>query len=318
MALPHMTQRGYSDAPHLFAVGRTFHGTTGDDVRNGTHHGDVFDYSQGGDDTLGGGKGDDVFEMGAEFTTADTINGGKGQDTLSLAGSYALTIGIGVLTSIETFHLTPAGGNYNLTLANGSVANGATITLDATALGIADSVRFFFGQSNATAHETGGDGNDILFGGAKNDTILGGKGNDFLIGLEGADRCIGGTGQDQINLGDAHQSTGLAHDTVVGFNATEDTFGLAAAVTDIDDAIDGGSLSKATFNHDLTDAVRGLLHKNHAIVFTPDAGDFAGHKILVVDQNGKAGYQAGHDCVFDLESPSHLGALSTANFEVSA
>jgi hypothetical protein len=56
------------------------------------------------------------------------------------------------------------------------------------------------------------------------------------------------------------------------------------------------------------------LHLGHAVLFTPDGGTLAGHTFLVVDVNGMAGYQAGEDYVFQLESASNLASLSTSNF----
>jgi hypothetical protein len=42
------------------------------------------------------------------------------------------------------------------------------------------------------------------------------------------------------------------------------------------------------------------------VLFTPDGGNLAGHTFLVVDVNGAAGYQAGQDYVFQLDSGTHL------------
>ncbi len=58
-----------------------FIGTIADDAQDGTDGDDIFDYSQGGNDTLSGLKGNDTFLMGAELTAADTIVGGRSGKT---------------------------------------------------------------------------------------------------------------------------------------------------------------------------------------------------------------------------------------------
>ena len=58
----------------------------------------------------------------------------------------------------------------------------------------------------------------------------------------------------------------------------------------------------------------GALGAHQAVLLTPNSGAFAGHVLLIVDVNGTVGYQGGHDLIIDLESPTHIGSFSAANF----
>jgi hypothetical protein len=52
---------------------------------------------------------------------------------------------------------------------------------------------------------------------------------------------------------------------------------------------------------------------NHALVVTANSGNLEGHQFLVVDMNGKAGYQA-KDMIFDLDGALHLSSLDVGDF----
>ena len=67
--------------------------------------------------------------------------------------------------------------------------------------------------------------------------------------------------------------------------------------------INTGTLSTASFDADLGAAVSGALGAGKAVLFTADAGSFAGRAFLVADGNGLAGYQAGEDYVIELIDP---------------
>ncbi len=54
------------------------------------------------------------------------------------------------------------------------------------------------------------------------------------------------------------------------------------------------------------------LGAHQAVLFTPDQGDLKNHVFLIVDANGTAGYQSGHDFVFELQGTS--GTLTTSDF----
>jgi Ca2+-binding RTX toxin-like protein len=186
----------------------------------------------------------------------------------------------------------------------------------------------FFGQDKEDRVH-GGDGNDVLdgkyqddrlYGGDGKDKIFGGIGNDhvadILNGGAGADRLDGGNGADTYQYKRASESTGKAFDTVIGFDfAAADVFDLKGALTGIDVKVNGGTLSKATINDDLEAAVGASeLGMEHAVLFKPDAGDYAGKTFLIVDLNGEAGYQANKDLVVLLSNPVNLNSLDTADF----
>jgi hypothetical protein len=148
----------------------------GSDTLTGGAKADVFDLSKGGSDTAHGGGGTDTFLLGAAFTSADTIDGGAGNDTVVLAGmgDDSINFTATTMTGVETLVLG-AGPFYTLTTNDATVATGATLTVNATALGAG--VPLLFNGS----HET--DGNFVFaFGGGYSafDTITGGAGNDTL------------------------------------------------------------------------------------------------------------------------------------------
>ncbi len=163
----------------------TFTGTSGDDSLQGTQAADFFNVYQGGNDTVSGLAGNDIFNFGAAFTAADTVDGGTGSDTVELKGDYttAVTLGATTLTSVEQIKAA-AGFNYDFVFNDVNVAAGATLTINAANLGGADSFTL------DGSHETdgyfrleGGAGNDVVSMGAAfraQDRFDGGSGNDVV------------------------------------------------------------------------------------------------------------------------------------------
>lgn len=292
----------------------------GNDHLTGGAQSDLLHIDSGGDDTVSGLDGDDTIFAGAAFGAADHIDGGAGTDTLELFGDYTGAVNMASLTlrNVEIIKLD-AGFNYSLQMNDGNVAAGQTLTVDGSALGLADVLNFDGGlESDGTFSITGGLGRDELVGGALNDVIKGGGGNDDLVGLGGADTLNGGGGSDTYDYGAVSQSTGVAHDTIVAFDALHDGFALTTAVSAIDAGVTHGTLTTANFDVNLAAAIGAAqLAAGDAVLFTPDAGNFSGHTILVVDANGVAGYQAGLDYVFDVTGAINLGSLSTSDFTIS-
>ncbi|HEX8308136.1 MAG TPA: Calx-beta domain-containing protein, partial [Allosphingosinicella sp.] len=175
----------------------------------GTPQADFFDLSQGGDDTVSGLGGNDVFLFGGAMTSADKVDGGEGTDQIALQGDYSggLTFGSEVV-SIENLGILPgndtrfgdAGANfydYNLTLLDVNVASGVQMIIDANRLRVGEDFTF-----NGSA-ET--DGSFFIYGGGGTDNLTGGAKNDvFLFGAQGqwgsTDRLDGGGGIDQLAL----------------------------------------------------------------------------------------------------------------------
>lgn len=78
-------------------------------------------------------------------------------------------------------------------------------------------------------------------------------------------------------------------------------------------AVTSGSLSEAKFDDDLSAALGGL-GAGQAVLFAPDAGDYAGGIFLVVDGNGVAGYQEGEDYVFGIAGSSLADLTGPTDF----
>jgi Ca2+-binding RTX toxin-like protein len=164
-----------------------------------------------------GSAQNDTFNMGATFTVADQIDGGDGTDTVNLDGDYtggnALVFTPTTMTNVE--YLVLAGGHsYDMTTDDANVTSGATLTVDASTLGAADTLTF-----DGSA-ET--DGSFDLIGGAGDDVLTGGAGNDgFNLTQGGNDTAHGGAGNDTFSFGAAF----TAADTVDG-GANSDTISL--------------------------------------------------------------------------------------------
>ena len=163
-----------------------------------------------------GGVGDDVVYFGDNFDSNERIDGGGGSNSLQLVGDYSrgLSFTAAMLSNFQSMTLEP-GYDYKLTMNDGNVAAGQTLTVDAGGLAAANSVIF------NGSHETDGSyyfydgaGNDVLIGGAQDDHLSGaGGGIDKLYGnggddrfqmggaLTSADHIDGGTGADEVDLG---------------------------------------------------------------------------------------------------------------------
>jgi VCBS repeat-containing protein len=288
----------------------------GNDVLTGGAGADSFRLKAGGNDTAHGGGGNDTFYFRGAFTAADQVDGGTGVDVLSLNGDYSggVTFNATTLTNVEKIILS-TGHSYSLTLNDGNVAAGQSLTINGSALGAGDHLNFDgSAESDGTFAILGGAGNDTLTGGAGNDAILAGNGTNTITGGGGQDILTGGSGADTFVYNTVSESTSTTHDIVKGFDATTDFFDVSVAVTGVDATVASGTLRSAHFDADLAAAIgAGQLAADHAVLFTPNAGAFAGHTILVVDVNGTAGYQAGQDLVIDLQNAVNV-SLSTGNF----
>jgi Ca2+-binding RTX toxin-like protein len=295
-----------------------FIGTSGNNTQNGTNNRDVFDYSQGGNDTLNGQGGNDTFVMGGAMDEFDQINGGSGNDTLKLGGHYsALSFGATTMVGVETIKLA-SGFYYSFGFDDGAVAQGATLVIDGSHLDASSTLRTYSGaETDGHLDIRGGAGLDSLFGGQKADVIFGGAGADYMAGSGGADVLKGGGGADQYDLAPTG-GPGSKHDTFIGFDAQQDTIAVAIGVNGVNPTVDHGVMNAATFESDLESAIGPTeLGKHNAVVFVPHLGDLFGHVFLVIDQNGKAGYQSGKDYVVELMDAEHLGDLTDADFVIS-
>jgi Ca2+-binding RTX toxin-like protein len=263
----------------------------GNDTLNGGSGNDIL-RPGAGTDTVTGGNGNDYINMGASLTSVDKIDGGAGVDSVQLSGDYtgakAVVMSATTLVNVEMLDVS-VGHSYNLTTNNATVASGQTLTINGSALGASDVLTF-----NGAA-ET--DGKFVIIGGA------------------GADNLTGGALSDTFVYSSATQSTGTHYDTITGFNFAADSFdipGGAGTITAIDAKVTSGSLSTTSFDTNLTSAMSGHLGAHHAVLFTPTAGTLSGATFMVVDLNGVAGYQTGHDLVIRMVSSS--GTLAAGGF----
>lgn len=319
-------------------------GFGGDDMLIGGALGDIFNLGGfgGGTDVVFGNGGDDIAHPLETFGASDIFDGGQGNDTLELRGDYGkgLIFAASSLSSVETIDLVNVG-SYLLTLHDGNVAAGKAMTIDGSDLTLtnqttingadeADGKLVLLGGLNAD-RLTGGNfantiegngGSDIVVGGLGVDKLFGGKGDDLLVGGASGDYFDGGAGSDNFALGEPSESTGRKHDEIAGFDADKDTIFLRIVdpITGIDPMVIGGTLrDDSNFNSDLAAAVgKEELKRHHAVLFQADDGDFAGTTFLVIDANGRAGYQANKDYVVLLTGPLNLGNLDAGDIEIDS
>ena len=291
----------------------------GNNVITGTAGPDLFVLFEGGTETVAGGTGDsnDRFYFGNTLDTTDSVDGGGGEDSLILGGDYDYTFSATNMVGIERLRLlhdTVAGDfDYTLHMIDANVAAGATLRVDALDL-LAGEDLIFDGhfETDGSFQILGGAGFDTLVGGLQNDEISGGAGNDTLFGLAGndsligdigADHLIGGTGKDTFLYTDATDSTGLQHDVLNFFEPRIDKIDLPGTWAGWAAAVGAGTLASGSFDADLAAAVDANLGAHQSILFTPDAGDFAGSIFVVVDGNGDGNYTSGTDFVFEFSNP---------------
>ncbi|QAY77378.1 tandem-95 repeat protein [Sphingosinicella sp. BN140058] len=291
-------------------------GDSGDNNMSGTGGPEQFLFQHGGNDHGDGGGGNDRFYFGDQWNSGDSVDGGTGEDSLQLAGDYTYTFGETQMVSIERLRLNSGGGadfDYYLTMANGNVAAGQQLLVDAQGLVAGETLTFVgIAETNGFYKILSGAGDDILAGGTQNDIISGGAGDDTIYGLTGNDTITGGLGHDILNggsgsdvfvYGSAAESTGTGFDTIEKFSTYVDRIDLPFAVTGWSGTVTSGGLSTASFDSDLAAAVNAALNAHSAVLFTASSGSFAGRSFAVIDGNGDGSYQAGQDYVIEFAQP---------------
>jgi len=283
-----LTFNGAAETDGNFAI----YGGAGADTIIGGARPDTIRPGVGNDTINAGGSNDTISFFGGQLNAADKIDGGAGTDTALLnsdySGANAVVMNATTLINVEKLTLS-AGHSYTLTTNNATVASGKTLTIDGSALS-AGNVLFFNGAAETNGHFTitGGLGADKLRAGALSDTFI---------------------------YSSAAQSTSTHYDTITAFNYSSDVFdtpGSAGTITGISAAVNSGNLSAASFNANLATALSGHLTAHHALLFTPTGGTLSGQTFLVVDLNGVAGYQTGHDLVIRMNGAT--GTLAAGGF----
>jgi len=237
-----------------------------------------------GNDTVNGGGGADTINLASYLTSADRIDGGAGTDTVLLAGNYGpgVTFSATTMVNVEALKLT-AGFNYKFAANDATVAAGATLRVVASALGTSNHL-VFDGSAETNGHFN----------------FLSGKGGDVLTG---------GALSDTFTYASAADSTSTTYDTIHNIDFSLDRLDVGGSITVID-ATAHHTLSTATFDANLAGAANGHLDAHGAMLVVGSKGTLENQTLLIIDQNGVAGYQAGEDLVIHLTGATHTLALS--------
>ena len=165
--------------------------------------------------------GNDVIRVGNTLSWLYAVDGGTGDDTMTLSGSsYSSPTYLTKVTGIETIVLA-AYYDYHLVPDELTVAAGANLTIDASALD-ANHWLIWYGSSETDGSFTitGGSGNDDIIGGAQRDVIRTGGGYDYIdLQWGGNDFVESGADDDNIIFGAAltagdHADGGDGYDVV--------------------------------------------------------------------------------------------------------
>jgi Ca2+-binding RTX toxin-like protein len=160
-----------------------------------------------------GGAGDDRFQQ-YSADRGNVLIGGQGQDELTV--QYVVdfrTAG----HSFRGFETLRAVTSHEITLADGNVAAGETLTVNAFSV-LAMNVD---GHRETDGHfaMNGGAQADRMVGGQLADVLSGGAADDTLTGAGGADTLTGGAGADSFIYGFVHQSWSDGADLITDLEA---------------------------------------------------------------------------------------------------
>lgn len=160
-----------------------------------------------------GGDGRDFLLIYRAITRGDHFDGGPADDADSLGLYVGSTIKFAGNAMSQIRQLALHGGNYDLTMADGNVAAGETLTIFANDLFAGEFSRF-----DAHAER---DGHIEYLGAVEADTVVGGRSGDNLIGFDGDDLLTGGRGADYLTGGD-----GADHFIYLATTDSVDSFGI--------------------------------------------------------------------------------------------
>jgi Ca2+-binding RTX toxin-like protein len=191
-------------------------GTNGADLIKGEGGNDFLYVQQGGEDRALGGTGNDVLYFGTALSAGDVADGGDGRDAIVLQGNVTAVLSDTNLVGIESisiqgsaktfFHGDPPNGlyDYNVTTADGNVAAGQQLIVNAQSLLAGEDFTF-----DGSAEK---DGKFLVYGGHGVDVLKGGAGADVFL-FEGqrwgpGDKVDGGGGRDALVIS---AGSGLTH-----------------------------------------------------------------------------------------------------------
>jgi Ca2+-binding RTX toxin-like protein len=249
---------------------RTFKGTDGRDVFDGTNQAERV-YGYGGNDDLFGYGGDDLLYGGAgqDLLVGDSGNdklyGGAGSDLLDGAKGNDLLDGDGGF-DYATYFYADAGVAVNLTAGTASDGNGGADTLT--------SIEGVYGSKFA----------DTIRGDASTNELFGNGGDDILIGGVGKDLTVGDAGADRFVFADGDvASTAKAADLIGDFSHAEgDKIDLSGLDANTNVAGDQAFtfVGKAAFS-----GVAGELRFDGAMLVGDINGDKIADGFIAVDTN---------------------------------
>jgi hypothetical protein len=222
-----------------------------------------------------GEGGNDTFNFTATFKAADQIDGGAGNDTLHLDGDYSMVFNDGTIQNIDNFVMA-AGHDYSFITFFNNVADGDTMTVDASAVTGGNTVTFDGANEQtgnfhfiAGAHGSFFANNNGAVFDLQNSVTVEAQGAagacafNFAGNLVAADIVNGGAGDDTIAL-DGDYSAGLV------FGAT--------TLTHVETMILGGGFSYNLTTNEATVAADGIfevdatgLHAGDTLTFNGSA-----------------------------------------------
>jgi hypothetical protein len=262
-----------------------------------------------------GGAGDDTFRMGA-LRASEMLTGAAGFDTVTMtdmveSGSDTLTFSATTLVGIDRL-VAAADVTFDIATNDGTVAGGATLEVDMSALATSGLGWNGLAESDGHFDVTGGGAGGFISGGALSDTItMSAHTQEYYVnGGGGADNITCNTGGDRFVVSVVAESASTTHDVIAGFNANEDRFDTATTVTVVNSV--SGGVNTADFDDDMGDVINDAIFNQCAVVVTVTGGDLIGHVFLVVDGDHNGTYDGGLDYVFDITG--FTGTLDASDF----
>ncbi|HEX2594423.1 MAG TPA: bluetail domain-containing putative surface protein [Rhizomicrobium sp.] len=266
-----------------------YFGDENDTVTGGAQNDSFSAY--GGDDVFKGGGGNDLFAFNGAMALNgnDKVDGGAGTaNQVAIGGDYSAGVVFKADTLKNIQDLSLSHGSYKLTMNDGNVAAGATMTIDAY---LSDHL-IFDGSAEKNGHFN-------IYASKMGDADLTGCALADLFSFR----------NDVVS--------GAHYNTIHGFDFALDRIEFAT-VTGIDGTVTKAKADMATLDADLTHnlGVGGAheLGAHHAVIFHVASGTLANANFLVVDGDGVAGYSAGHDLVVRIDGSLHNSSISTSDF----
>ena len=244
-------------------------GTTASENLPGTSSTDTIDFSQGGNDTVTAGNGDDTLVAGAALTAADRLNGGANYDTLFLDGNYSAGVTLAAETLLNIEEIVFANQkSYRFTSNDGNVAAGEGLTVNARSITTFNTL-YWDGSAETN-------GAFVFLDGVSGDTLIGGQQGDQFFVSGGAEVIDGQGGSDRIDFAGSGFSTAAVIDGGDGF----DVLGL-----------DGLYASQVILGSHITSIERVQLNGAFDYNVRAENGLLAAGQSMVITNNIAAGFE---------------------------